>query len=97
MTAKRIPGATTYYRLEEDGTVVVRQGTEETDPVRLESGAALRSIKHITTTSDNGVFALHLLGHWYEIGRDDIARPVEAAEYERRRDAPRGYNPLDWQ
>lgn len=82
-TVRRIPGATTTYRLNEDGTVVVRQGSEDTAPVRFAHGVPVRAATSIGTYPDGGVW-LFRFKHFYEIGTDDIARPLAEAEHQRR-------------
>lgn len=79
----RILGATTTYRLEENGTISIRQGDNATESLCWEDGRTVRGATQIGTYADGGVYFFRFRD-FYEIGRDDVPRVISAEAHARR-------------
>lgn len=94
----RVAGATTYYRLEENGSISVRQG--KPDPycfVRYaDSEIPVLGAIQLFTYPDGGVWFQDGKHEFYEVGWDNFARPIDWDTHEKRRKASRGYSPADY-
>jgi hypothetical protein len=94
---KAIPGATTYYRLEENGSISVRKGdTEPYAYVHHEGGAAVFGATYLFTYPDGAAWFMDNRGKYYEVGWDNFARPIDWDTHEKRRNARKGYSPADY-
>lgn len=93
-TGKAIPGATTTYRLESNGSLSVRQGDDSPYTyVTFVDGRPVLGARQLWMYPDGGVWFWAGDFDHYEVGRDNIARHIDWDEHEKRRKAPRGYHP----
>lgn len=73
------------YTLREGGAVTVADSKRDRDPVRFESGEPVRCVVHIGSLGDGGIVCSAVgpegLVTLYEIGTDDIARPLSRDDF----------------
>lgn len=80
---RRLRGETTCYRLEEGGTITVRQGNRIGESLRWEDGSKVRAVTDIGSYPDGGVWFWRGSAY-YEIGRDDVPRAITTEDHKRR-------------
>jgi hypothetical protein len=96
-TGKAIPGATTRYRLEANGSISVRQGDDAPYAyVYHEGGFLVGDVVELFTYPDGAPWFRDGKREYYAIGWDNYARPIDWDTHEKRRNAPKGYSPADY-